>query len=365
MCNRIKTAVSLGLMASLLAFPAFARTDILLIGTPSSGEALDAFRTSLKTGFGLDDVQVVRPSNSHEVAQRVRDYLGAIGNPDELRVLLITGNEAICPSIDEAQIRPLSRTLIIAPPCIKLLIQAPTTYERFGAEIQDDRGENDQRAPGVGFVSVVGDLSNKPAGLITKAVGSLSQTLACRRSDQISLDFSPSVSAWGINTSLCESSPQATTTVHPPAFSSSQEVKTLVKTQEVTATAGSAAQDEALKLAAPVNGKVITAFGAEINGKPNKGEDIEVTTGTVVKAAEMGEVVFVGELSGYGQVVAIKHDNDWATIYAHTSHTHVTLGQKVRKGQELSDVDLSNKLHFEIRRKGKPIDPGTMITFSG
>ncbi len=364
MCKRIKAAVSLGMMATLLAFPAFARTDVLLIGTPSSGEALEAFRTNLKTVFGLDEVQVARPSNSHEVAQRVRDYLSAIGKPDELRVLLIAGNEAVCPGFDEAPVRPLARTLIIAPPCVKLLIQAPTTYVRLGAEIQDDREENDQRVPGVAFVSVVGDLSTKPADLITKAIGSLPQTLACRRSDQISLDFAPSVTAWGVSASLCESSPQATT-VHPSTFPSSQEVKTLEKAPEFAATVRSATPDEALKLAAPVNGKVITAFGAETNGKPNKGEDIEVTTGTVVKAAETGEVVFVGELSGYGQVVAIKHDNDWATVYAHTSHPRVTLGQKVHKGEDLSDVDPSNKLHFEIRNKGKPIDPGTMITIPG
>ena len=360
MCKRIMAATRLGLIATLLAFPAFATTNMLLIGTPPSGKALEAFRTSLKSNFGIDEIQVARTSNSHEVAEHVREYLLTITKHNELRVLWIVGSDSVCPNFDEIPIRPLARTLIIAQPCAKLLIQAPTTYERLGADMQDDREKSNQWEHGVAFVSLFGDFSTKPDSLISKAIGSLPQTLACKHSEQISLDFAPSVSAWGVHTSQCETSPQAAN-VHLP---SSQEAKDLERSPEISATSESATLGETLKFNAPVSGKVITIFGAETNGKPNNGEDIEVTIGTVVKAAEGGEVVFVGELSGYGLVVAIKHDKDWATIYAHTSHPRVAQGQKVSKGQELSDVDISNKLHFELRRKGKPIDPGTVITIT-
>jgi len=269
----------------------------------------------------------------------------------------------ICPGFDEVPVRPQARTLVVAPSCLKLVIQAPTTYERLGAENQDDRGGIDPRTPEVAFVSS-GD--SKPSEILTKPMGTLAQTLACSRVGHIALDFSPSVVAWGVSANGCQipQLAQRSDEVAPAAMPTAT-VPERVPEKSVADPLATAPSNQ-FKLVAPVNGRVVSAYGSQVAGKPNKGIDIEVPAGTVATAAESGEVVFVGELAGYGQVVAIKHDNDWATIYARTAHPRVTQGQRVTKGQVLSEIDSEAKrLHFEVRRKGKPIDPETLMAVPG
>lgn len=368
MCKWTMTAITLALLTVLIAFPARAKTGALLIGTPGSDDALAGLATSLKTGYGVDDIQVAVPGNAHDIAERVRAYLASPGKPDELRVIWILdgGSNAVCPNFDEAPVRPQTRSMVVAPPCIKLLVQAPTTYERLGTETQEDRSAVDQHAPGVAFVSFTGTEPRKPSDILVKVTGSLAQTLACARTDKMSLDFSPSVAAWAVNPTSCPATDQVAVTppaALPPVSAPEKAPEPEAKKEPAPPPAPPSSQ---FQFGAPVKGKVISAFGSESGGKPNKGVDIEVAAGTVAKSAEAGEVVFVGELSGYGQVVAVKHENDWATVYARTVHPRVTQGQKVTKGQDLADVDPSaNKLHFELRRKGKPMDPEPLIAITG
>lgn len=108
----------------------------------------------------------------------------------------------------------------------------------------------------------------------------------------------------------------------------------------------------------PAAGKVIAGF----NDSTNRGVDIGGQIGEPVMAAGSGKIVYVGSgLRGYGNLVIIKHNATFLSAYAHNQKILVKEGQSVRKGQEIaalgdSDADRA-KLHFEIRRQGKPVDP--------
>ena len=116
--------------------------------------------------------------------------------------------------------------------------------------------------------------------------------------------------------------------------------------------------DEDLDWAWPAAGKVIAPF----SDSGNKGVDIAGQSGDSVTAAGAGKVVYVGAgLRGYGNLVIIKHNSSFLSAYAHNQRILVKEGQAVKRGQEIallgdSDADRP-KLHFEIRRQGKPVDP--------
>lgn len=112
----------------------------------------------------------------------------------------------------------------------------------------------------------------------------------------------------------------------------------------------------------PVGGKIIAGF----NETSSKGVDLAGKPGDPVLAAASGRVVYAGTgLRGYGKLVIVKHDNSYLSAYAHNQSLLVKEGQAVSKGQkiaELGDTDSDRpKLHFEIRRQGKPVDPGKYL----
>lgn len=117
--------------------------------------------------------------------------------------------------------------------------------------------------------------------------------------------------------------------------------------------------DEDLEWAWPAKGKVIAAFNEASN---LKGVDISGKMGQPVFASAPGKVVYSGSgLRGYGKLVIIKHNKIYLSAYAHNSHILVKEGQSVQKGQRIAEMGDSDadqvKLHFEIRRLGKPVDP--------
>ncbi|GAB2180430.1 peptidoglycan DD-metalloendopeptidase family protein [Denitratisoma sp. agr-D3] len=108
----------------------------------------------------------------------------------------------------------------------------------------------------------------------------------------------------------------------------------------------------------PSNGKVLAPF----NEASNKGIDLAGKSGDPVQAASAGKVVYAGSgLRGYGNLVIIKHDATYLSAYAHNSKILVKEGQSVTKGMKIAEVGNSDadqpKLHFEIRKQGKPVDP--------
>lgn len=100
----------------------------------------------------------------------------------------------------------------------------------------------------------------------------------------------------------------------------------------------------------------------EFHETRNKGIDIAGNEGDPVLAASDGQVVYSGSgLRGYGNLVIIKHTDDYISAYAHNRQILVKQGQTVKRGQQIAELGKSDaevpKLHFEIRRQGKPVDP--------
>jgi lipoprotein NlpD len=101
---------------------------------------------------------------------------------------------------------------------------------------------------------------------------------------------------------------------------------------------------------------------AEFDEVKNKGVDIAGTAGDSVIAAADGKVVYAGAgLRGYGNLIILKHNNTYLTAYAHNQSLLVKEDQAVKKGQKIAEMGSSDtdrvKLHFEVRRQGKPVDP--------
>ena len=110
----------------------------------------------------------------------------------------------------------------------------------------------------------------------------------------------------------------------------------------------------------PTSGNIIQGFSDTDGG--NKGIDISGSRGQAVKAAASGRVVYAGNaLRGYGNLIIIKHNDDFLSAYAHNDKILVTDQQEVKAGQEIAKMGSSGtntvKLHFEIRYKGKSVDP--------
>ena len=112
----------------------------------------------------------------------------------------------------------------------------------------------------------------------------------------------------------------------------------------------------------PTSGPVLTGFD-EVK---NKGLDIGGRAGDPVLAAADGRVVYVGEgLRGYGKLIILKHNNTYLTAYAHNQSMLIKEDQSVQKGQKIAEMGSSDadrvKLHFEVRRQGKPVDPAKYL----
>lgn len=113
----------------------------------------------------------------------------------------------------------------------------------------------------------------------------------------------------------------------------------------------------------PLQGKIISRFGAKNGGQHNDGINIEAKEGAKVYAADSGTVAYAGnELKGFGNLLLIRHTDGWITAYAHNEKLLVKKGDKVSRGQPIAlvgatgNVD-SPQLHFEIRRGSDPVDP--------
>ena len=113
----------------------------------------------------------------------------------------------------------------------------------------------------------------------------------------------------------------------------------------------------------PVRGRIIGKFGPRTDGTHNDGINLAVPNGTKVKAAEGGIVAYAGsELEGYGNLVLIRHSNDWVSAYAHNDKLMVKRGEKIKRGQVIARAGTSGsvevpQVHFELRKGSKPVDP--------
>ncbi|WP_250463774.1 peptidoglycan DD-metalloendopeptidase family protein [Microbulbifer litoralis] len=114
----------------------------------------------------------------------------------------------------------------------------------------------------------------------------------------------------------------------------------------------------------PTEGQVISRFRS---GDPlRKGVDIAGEKGDSVLAAANGTVIYAGSaLRGYGKLLIVKHSEEFLSAYAHNHKLLVREGSEVKAGQRIAELGSSgtdrNKLHFEIRRNGQPVNPETYL----
>ncbi|MDC9719797.1 MAG: peptidoglycan DD-metalloendopeptidase family protein [Gammaproteobacteria bacterium] len=110
----------------------------------------------------------------------------------------------------------------------------------------------------------------------------------------------------------------------------------------------------------PIKGKLIRSFSNK--GNAFHGIDVSSSLGKSVKAASSGIIVYAGSgIQGYGNLVVVKHNDTYLSAYAYNSRILVVEGAQVSAGQIIAEVgkgpQLDPRLHFEIRKNGKPVNP--------
>jgi lipoprotein NlpD len=130
------------------------------------------------------------------------------------------------------------------------------------------------------------------------------------------------------------------------------------KPESIAKPAASEVVEDSVAFKWPVKGNVLAGF----DESKNKGVDIAGSAGDPIYAAAEGRVVYAGSgLRGYGNLIIIKHNNTFLSAYAHNQTLLVKEDQQVKQGQKIAEMGNTDadqvKLHFEIRRQGKPVDP--------
>jgi lipoprotein NlpD len=149
----------------------------------------------------------------------------------------------------------------------------------------------------------------------------------------------------------------------PPAENVAAAPRGEAKTEPARSATTEPSNDDRLDWAWPAKGKLVGTYSETAN---LKGIDIAGKAGEPVLASATGKVVYAGTgLRGYGKLIIIKHNNTFLSAYAHNREILVKEGQQVTKGQKIAEMGNSDadqvKLHFEIRRLGKPMDPARYL----
>ena len=155
--------------------------------------------------------------------------------------------------------------------------------------------------------------------------------------------------------------PAAAAPAAPPAASASS-ASSASSSQPPSAPAAEVSADESLAFIWPAQGNLLATF----DEAKNKGFDIAGKAGDPILAAADGRVVYAGSgLRGYGNLIILKHNNIFLTAYAHNQSLLVKEDQNVKRGQKIAEMGSTDtdqvKLHFEIRRQGKPVDPAKFL----
>lgn len=153
-----------------------------------------------------------------------------------------------------------------------------------------------------------------------------------------------------------------TTASAPSSASGTPETKTQEKSGNKEQMPASPTDENVVEWIMPTAGKPLKSFTEDV-----KGIDFAGKMGQPVLAAASGKVVYAGSgLRGYGKMVIIKHNTAYLSAYAHNSKLLVKEGDDIKRGEKIAEMGNSDadqvKLHFEIRKFGKPVDPTKFIT---
>ena len=158
----------------------------------------------------------------------------------------------------------------------------------------------------------------------------------------------------------------ATKAVSKPASAATPKTKSVARTaskpQKKSASKSVEPSRPVSRWRWPSRGKVIRTFAANVH----KGIDIAGKRGDPVTSAAAGKVVYAGAgVTGYGSLIIVKHNDTYLSAYGHNERLLVSEGSVVNAGQQIATMGSSGtnsvKLHFELRRQGKPVDPLTLL----
>lgn len=145
-----------------------------------------------------------------------------------------------------------------------------------------------------------------------------------------------------------------------PAATSTSSVRKSMKVSKVRSKTPKRSSNRFLK---PVRGRVISNYGAKKSGLHNDGINIAAPHGTPVKVSENGVVVYAGNaLKGSGNLILVRHENQWMTAYGHLDSISVRQGQTLRRGVQIGKIGSTGsvstpQLHFEVRRGTSAMNP--------
>lgn len=225
---------------------------------------------------------------------------------------------------------------------------------------------------GCGTATVVRPSGTSAAATPKKSVPQPGKTVRVQRGDTIYAlarihDITPAdLVAWNGISNPSTIYPGQVIRLYPQGSSTARAPTTVVR-----APGGSSASSRAtVAAAAPVRSSVTWRWPADgavvgryVAGDATKqGVDIAGTSGQAVRAAADGVVVYSGAgLVGYGELIIVKHNEQWLSAYGHNRKRLANEGQNVKAGQQIAEMGRTganrDMLHFEIRYNGKPVDP--------
>jgi lipoprotein NlpD len=176
-------------------------------------------------------------------------------------------------------------------------------------------------------------------------------------------DRTSSSSSYNTNTNSVNQNPSVKVTpiVAPKPMIQKSNPREVVKTESKTETpklTATAPTENSFILSKPTNAPIITPF----NDVTNKGVEFSGKLGDPILAAADGKVIYSGNnLRTYGNLIILNHNNSFVTVYANNKTLLVKEGDMVKRGQKIAEMGNSEsdkvKLHFELRKNSKPIDP--------
>lgn len=303
------------------------------------------------------EITVAAGDTLYSLAQRYNTTVDALAGANNLSVpySLYVGQKLVVPTVQET---PMAQTIVVpnrgatgtkTTTRVQLseITVAPgdTLYSlsrRYSVPVNDLAVMNNLTAP---FTLAVGQKLKVP-DLDSAPIRSSTTTVATTSGGTV------------VGTATTTGQTTTTTTVAKPKEKISSDPTKKLPT--ISARSSS-------KFSWPVQGKILSHYGAKGDGLFNDGINISASRGTAVKAAENGVVAYAGnEVKGMGNLIIVQHSGGWMTVYAHLDTMTVRRGAKVSVGQKIGTVGRTGKvdepqLHFEIRKGTKAYNPSTYL----
>ena len=205
-CAALIWAVSAG------AATAQGKNEALAISPAAAGvdDRPVAYRIDSLRELGFETVETRTAQTPHDAAELIRQFLAAPGGQDDLRLVWVTSGRAdVCPHADEDAVRPSVSAIVIAPACVKFLIQSPTAYERLDATFDNaPKAASSAGPPEVAFLVSQGETDVPTSDHADTALrsercvghqGSLINSILCRWCQPLIAYFSPAAASWSVN----------------------------------------------------------------------------------------------------------------------------------------------------------------------